>query len=145
MNLQATNTPGFFIGVNPTDQPPESSESLHSTQQQFMTDQNHILYSPDISQDSLIVTPQNMVSLGDFGGSLVSPMARLPKPRKKKAPTRRAKDWEPYKARILDLHDTQNLSLKTVKNMIENEFGFTAEYVPPLFVYHTCSESSYLY
>ena len=52
-----------------------------------------------------------------------------PKYRKKKAPTLRAKDWEPYKARVLELHDSQKLPLVKVKEMIEKEFGFTAEYV----------------
>jgi hypothetical protein len=50
-----------------------------------------------------------------------------PKSRKKKAPTVRAKDWEPYKDRNLDLHNTQKLSLGKVKKIIEDEFGFTAK------------------
>jgi hypothetical protein len=49
--------------------------------------------------------------------------------RKKKAPTLCAKAWEPYKARILDLHVANKLPLRDVKTTIEAEFGFSAEYV----------------
>ncbi|KAF5669520.1 TPR-like protein [Fusarium heterosporum] len=56
----------------------------------------------------------------------LTPMGPPPKTRKPKAPTRRAKDWEPYKARILELHITQKLPLKQVKELIEDEFGFIA-------------------
>ena len=49
--------------------------------------------------------------------------------RKRKAPTLCAKAWEPYKARILDLHVANKLPLRDVKTMIEAEFGFSAEYV----------------
>jgi hypothetical protein len=49
--------------------------------------------------------------------------------RKRKAPTLRAADWEPYKARIIELHITQRLPLKEVRQRIQEESGFTAEYV----------------
>ena len=61
--------------------------------------------------------------------SLMGPPAR---PRKRKAPTLRADDWEPYKKRILDLHIVQKMSLPEVRQMIEEEYGFKAEYVAPL-------------
>lgn len=61
------------------------------------------------------------------------PMGPPPKRRKRKAPTLRAVDWEPHKARIIELHITQKppLSLKEVKDTMEREFGFVAEYVAP--------------
>jgi hypothetical protein len=59
----------------------------------------------------------------------IDPSAR---PRKRKAPTLRADDWEPYKKRILDLHIVQKLSLPKVRQTIEEEYGFKAEYVAPL-------------
>jgi Clr5 domain len=40
-----------------------------------------------------------------------------------------ASDWELYKARIIELHIKQDLPLKEVKDKIEKEFGFIAEYV----------------
>jgi hypothetical protein len=49
------------------------------------------------------------------------------RPRKRKAPTLRADDWEPYKARVVELYVNQGLALKKVKEKIEEEFGFTAE------------------
>ncbi|KAH8723293.1 hypothetical protein GQ44DRAFT_710465 [Phaeosphaeriaceae sp. PMI808] len=55
-----------------------------------------------------------------------SPMGPPARPRKRKAPTLRADDWEPYKDRILDLHVTQGLSLPKVRQIIEKEYGFKA-------------------
>ncbi|KAF2490246.1 TPR-like protein [Lophium mytilinum] len=54
-------------------------------------------------------------------------MAPPANPRKRKAPTLRADDWEPYKARVLELHITLKLPLPEVKKRIEYEFGFNAE------------------
>lgn len=51
------------------------------------------------------------------------------RPRKRKAPTLHANAWEPYKARIVELHITQGVPLKEVKEHVEKEFGFVAEYV----------------
>ncbi|KAF2177735.1 hypothetical protein K469DRAFT_602421 [Zopfia rhizophila CBS 207.26] len=56
-----------------------------------------------------------------------SPMAPPARPRKRKAPTLRAEDWEPYKDRILDLHTVQGLSLPEVRQIIEKEYGFQAK------------------
>jgi hypothetical protein len=61
--------------------------------------------------------------------SSIGPPAR---PRKRKAVTLRAHDWEPYKKRILDLHIVQKLSLPKVRQIIEEEYSFKAEYVAPL-------------
>jgi hypothetical protein len=49
-------------------------------------------------------------------------------PRKKKAPTLRPEVWEPYKDRIRQLYFEQNVPLLEVKDLIEKEFGFNAEY-----------------
>ena len=64
----------------------------------------------------------------DIDGPSMGPPTKT---RKKKAPTLRPADWEPYKARIIELHITQDppLSLKEVKDTMEREFGFVAEYV----------------
>ena len=51
------------------------------------------------------------------------------KTRKRKAPTLTADAWNPYKDRIVELHIEQNLPLSKVKETMEKEFGFTAEYV----------------
>ena len=56
-------------------------------------------------------------------------MGPPPRARKKKASTLRAKDWEPHKSYIKQLHNDQGLSLEEVKNRMESEFGFKAEYV----------------
>jgi len=51
------------------------------------------------------------------------------RPRKKKARTLRETDWEPYKGRVIQLHLTEKRPLSEVRILIEQEFGFTAEYV----------------
>jgi len=51
------------------------------------------------------------------------------KTRYRKAPTLTAEAWNPYKDRIVELHIEQNLPLSKVKEAMEKEFGFTAEYV----------------
>ncbi|PSN58555.1 hypothetical protein BS50DRAFT_154072 [Corynespora cassiicola Philippines] len=100
---------------------------------QGTTAQNHILHS----FSSSTVLPGHTQhdaehsSNGQFWSaapaepvSHMGPPARL---RKRKAPTLRAADWEPYKKRILDLHTGQNLPLPKVRQMIEEEYGFRAE------------------
>jgi hypothetical protein len=54
------------------------------------------------------------------------------RPRKRKAATLRADDWEPYKKRILDLHIEQKRPLPEVRQTIKKEYGFEAEYVASL-------------
>jgi hypothetical protein len=57
-------------------------------------------------------------------------MAPPTNPRKRKAPTLRIDDWDPVKARVIELHIDQKLPLYEVKNTIEKEFtGFTATLV----------------
>jgi hypothetical protein len=51
-----------------------------------------------------------------------------PKARKKKAPTLRESDWAPCKDRVLELY-ISGTTLNKVKETIEAEFGFHAEYV----------------
>ena len=50
-------------------------------------------------------------------------------PRKRKAPTLRDEDWNPVKARVIELHITQNVPLAEAKRIVEEEFksiGFIA-------------------
>jgi hypothetical protein len=59
----------------------------------------------------------------------VQSMASPPKLRKRKAPTLRRDDWEPVKARVIELHITQKRPLPEVKEIVEGEFkaiDFTA-------------------
>jgi len=51
------------------------------------------------------------------------------RPRKKKARTLRETDWGPYKERIIQLHHVEKRPLPEVRILMEQEFGFTAEYV----------------
>jgi hypothetical protein len=53
------------------------------------------------------------------------------RPRRKKARTLRESDWEPYRDRIIQLHLTERRPLPEVKNMIEQETGFAAEWDKP--------------
>jgi hypothetical protein len=57
----------------------------------------------------------------------MQPMGPPPIRRKRKAPTLRQDDWEPVKARVIELHITKKLPLPEVKKAVEAEFtGFTA-------------------
>lgn len=108
----------------------------NDTPNRVASDQPGAIHPPNLPQQPLVSVPQGIASLSD-AELTETPMGPPPKRRKKKAPTLRAKDWEPYKARILELHGEQKLPLPKVKTVIEQEFGFTAEYVltgihPPL-------------
>ncbi|KAI4952113.1 hypothetical protein J4E91_003575 [Alternaria rosae] len=48
------------------------------------------------------------------------------RPRKKKSPTLRESDWEPYKDRIIQLHVVEKRPLPEVRDLIERKFGFAA-------------------
>jgi hypothetical protein len=56
-------------------------------------------------------------------GNITYPSAR---PRKSKAPTIREADWEPHKARIIELHISENQPLDEVRRIMEAESGFCA-------------------
>ena len=109
---------------------PGHQSALHDlTSAQQRANQLEPLQALSLSEEHLVSVPQGTrippVTNAELTATAMSPP---PKRRKKKAPTLRAKDWEPYKARILELHDVQKLPLVKVKEMIEEEFGFTAEY-----------------
>lgn len=78
---------------------------------------------PDYSQ------PRDFQSSSDARDITTSSMGPPTRIRKRKAQTLRAEDWEPYKARIIELHIERNSPLPKVKDIMENEFGFIAEYV----------------
>ena len=92
---------------------------------------HYISDSIDILPVPYTCPPSNASLSSDHHDVLAPSMGPPTKTRKRKAPTLRAVEWEPYKARIIELHITQNppLSLKEVKDTMEKEFGFVAEYV----------------
>ncbi|KAF3044147.1 hypothetical protein E8E12_010387 [Didymella heteroderae] len=61
----------------------------------------------------------------DVSNDLVVPTG--PSKRKPKATTLRDQDWEPLRARIVELHIIGDLPLKTVKEVLQKEYGFHAE------------------
>ncbi len=54
-----------------------------------------------------------------------APMGPPIQPRKRKAPTLRAEDWEPYKTRILQLQK-ERLTIPQLIEKIKAEYGFIA-------------------
>jgi hypothetical protein len=99
------------------------------------TTQDHVAHPFNVStvlpgytqHDAEFTTNGQLWSAAPEGPALpMGPPVRL---RKRKAPTLRADDWEPYKKRILDLHIAQRLPLSKVRQMIEEEYGFKAQYV----------------
>ena len=90
--------------------------------------QSYLPHSFDSSPALRVHAPHNAGHFDDAAQTMPAiPMGPPTRPRKKKAPTLRAESWEPYKARIMELHIAQKLSLRKVKEMIKEEFGFTAE------------------
>jgi len=96
---------------------------------QLTAGQTHIPHSFHPSPALHIHAPYIVESFGDAQTMPAIPMGPPTNPRKRKAPTLRADAWEPYKARIVELHIRQGLPLRKVKEYITKEFGFTAEYV----------------
>ncbi|WKT45107.1 Tetratricopeptide repeat [Fusarium oxysporum f. sp. vasinfectum] len=100
---------------------------------QFIADQNHSYAPPGPAFDSFIQGHQNASAIDNMDGLGAAQITPTPttdpprKSRKKKAPTLRDEDWEPFKGRILELYETHKLPLEKVKTMIEEEFGFTAQ------------------
>ncbi|EWY90059.1 hypothetical protein FOYG_07685 [Fusarium oxysporum NRRL 32931] len=100
---------------------------------QFIAGQNHLYAPPNPAFDSFIQGLQDTSSTDNMDGLGAAQITPTPitgpprKSRKKKAPTLRDEDWEPFKDRILELYETHKLPLEKVKTMIEDEFGFTAQ------------------
>nr|RBQ98924.1 hypothetical protein FVER53263_03224 [Fusarium verticillioides] len=100
---------------------------------QFVIDQSHSYAPPDPAYDSFIQGLQDGSSVDNMDGLGAAQTTPIPttgptrKSRKKKAPTLRDEDFEPFKDRILELYETQKLPLQKVKSIIEEEFGFTAQ------------------
>lgn len=91
--------------------------------------QIHVAHSFDPSPALYTHAANNTGSFGDTRITPTIPMGPPTRPRKRKAPTLRASDWEPYKARIVELHIMEKRPLQEVREAIKMEFGFTAEYV----------------
>lgn len=97
---------------------------VQGLERQVTAGQDHVSHPLNMSQG----IRYNGGSSHDAQALSATSMGPPTKTRRRKAPTLRAEDWEPYKARILELHVTQGLPLPTVKEKIKEEFGFSAEY-----------------
>lgn len=85
--------------------------------------------SPHLYTTDTVAQLHELVADNSTHDDNVQTMAPPPNPRKRKAPTLRRDDWEPLKARIIELHITQKRPLSEVKKMVEEEFkviGFSA-------------------
>ena len=121
--------------------------SLHISQQAYHVRQSHSPYTvfpaQYVSEDASVTTAKDdayrvinhphtsHIAKPLDGAESIPTNPAIPtlRTRKRKAPTLCAEAWEPYKARILDLHVANKLPLRDVKTAIEAEFGFSAEYV----------------
>jgi hypothetical protein len=98
-------------------------QSNNAVFQQGSFSQNQVSLLPYSIPSSIVAQPSDVH---------VQPMAPPATSRKRKAPTLRDEDWEPVRARVIELHITQNLPLPEVKMVVEEEFksfGFTATLV----------------
>jgi hypothetical protein len=105
---------------------PDGSHSLFDSPLQAQPPNEPFTNSPDLPPAFQITEHQDLSLPSDthISDNTMGPPSR---PRKKKAPTLNANAWEPYKARIIELHVEQGRPLKEVKETIEHEFGFKAE------------------
>ena len=99
------------------------------TLRQLASTHNYGPHSYDPSPAPYNDQPLNFQPPSDTQDTAAPSMGPPTRTRKRKAPTLCADAWEPYKARIIELHIEQGLSLGKVKDAIEKEFEFTAEYV----------------
>jgi Clr5 domain len=90
---------------------------------------SHLLHSFDSHPAPYTTQSHNVQPFSDIKDRAVQTMGPPTNTRRKKAPTLRCEAWAPYKDRIIELHITQGLPLREVKIIIENDFGFIAEYV----------------
>lgn len=127
-NHGTTNQAFEFHGNNSVLED-RASEILPSLEQIAST-HNYVSHSFDLSPAPYTNQPQNFPPPNETTDTTAPSMGPPTRTRKRKAPTLHADDWEPYKARIIELHIEQDppLPLREVKDTIETEFGFVAEY-----------------
>jgi Clr5 domain len=104
---------------------PASETSLPVAQ--LPSTNRHILHSFDSCPAPYTTQSHDVQNFSDIQDLPVLPMGPPINTRKRKAPTLRREAWNPYRDRIIELHITQGLPLREVKNTIEKESGFTAE------------------
>src|SRR5215469_1913655 len=103
-------------------------EPIHTLGQLASSD-NYMMHSFNSSPLPNPSKPTSQQAPSDSQNMVATSMGPPSRPRKPKAPTLRAGDWEPVKARVIELHINQNLPLPKVRDIIEQEFNFKAEYV----------------
>jgi hypothetical protein len=106
-----------------------SASQMQPLDGQLTPGQTHIPHSSHPSPAFHIQAPHIEESFGDAQTMPAIPIGPPTRPRKRKATTLHSNAWEPYKARIIELHIQQGLPLRQVRENIIKEFGFTAEYV----------------
>jgi hypothetical protein len=87
------------------------------------------LLSVNPNANDIVVQSQQLAISNGTSNIDVQPITPRPNSRKRKAPTLRADDWEPVKARVIELYIDRERPLPEVKEVVEQEFnsiGFTA-------------------
>lgn len=122
--VDQTSAPASTWQTQPIFGPAATTQ--HHIQQPFGP---RVLYQRDapFESGSASYSQPTSTSTSTLPAALAPPVGLQEQTRKRKAPTLRAADWEPYKKRILDLHIEQDLPLPEVKQMMQNECGFEAE------------------
>ncbi|KAF4997295.1 hypothetical protein FDECE_12112 [Fusarium decemcellulare] len=103
----------------------DSALQAQATNPQLTTDQSHFLHPFNPSQAPRIDAPNNAEPLGHaetLSPTSTGPPSAPTKSRRRKAPTRRAKDWKPYKDQTIELY--KKLPLAKVMDIIEKDSGF---------------------
>lgn len=104
-----------------------ASDTLLSAAQPAYTDSQLSHHPFDPHPAPYAAQSHHVQPFSDIQDTPVLSMGPPTKTRKRKAPTLRREAWDPYQDRIKELHITQRLPLREVKDIIEKEFGFIAE------------------
>jgi hypothetical protein len=99
-----------------------TTSAVHVIPHQSGFPDNHMALPPSLYTNDTGIQSHQLLSSNNTSATNMQLMAPPPNRRKRKAPTLRSDDWEPVKARVIDLHITQKQPLPKVKQIIEEEF-----------------------
>lgn len=121
--------PAFSSNYEPAEDSGQTPETLPTATQRGSI-HDHMSYSFRPSVTLYLPSPPHNLQATSNGhdGNPPSSISLPSKKRKKKAPTLRADAWEPYKDRIVQLHIQEGQPLRKVKETMERECNFIAEY-----------------
>jgi hypothetical protein len=106
-----------------------TTSAVHIVPYQSEIPDSQMVMLPNLYTNNTVARSHQLLPSNNTSAANVQTMAPPPNRRKRKAPTLRSNDWQPVKARVIELHIAQKEPLPKVKRIIEEEFklsGFSA-------------------